>query len=579
MKSVKKVFLFLVTIVLVCSSAVTAFAEDYNFNPYGNKKHPFNDYYFENYDVSINVLENNTLEITEKISAYFNVEKHGIYRKIPTSNSVERADGSSGVTKAKVKNLSVSDNYDSYTEGNYYVIQIGDADRTVLGPHDYTISYSYVMGKDIGDGFDELYFNIIGAEWDTYIDNVTFNVTMPKEFDAEKVGLSTGAYGTVGTDTIEYKVTGNEISGKVTQELAPNEALTLRLELPDGYFYFNMAAYYTRLAVMVLIPLAVLIAVVILWSKFGKDKKVVEVVEFYPPDNMSSLDVAFWKSGMITGRDTVPLMIELANEGYIRINQIEQKKLIGSKTDFVIERAKNVYDGHDKCKHIFFNGLFKNKKTNVNSKDLQYKFYKSIEKIVNMVNTTENKKLVFDAKSQRFVLLGVLLSIAGGAASCFINSGTIGGSEKTIALAAGIGIAVISLVFSFFIRRRTDKGHEYLQRIMGFKKFLETAEKEKLEMLVDENPTYYYDILPYAYVLGVSDKWTKNFESIALEPPQWYGGTVFDRMMFWHFMNSTYNSAAASMTSAPQSSSGGSFSGGGGGFAGGGSGGGGGGSW
>ncbi len=114
---------------------------------------------------------------------------------------------------------------------------------------------------------------------------------------------------------------------------------------------------------------------------------------------------------------------------------------------------------------------------------------------------------------------------------------------------------------------------------MGFKKFLETAEKEKLEMLVEENPEYYYDILPYAYVLGVSDKWTKNFESIALEPPQWYGGTVFDRMIFWHFMNSTYNSAAASMTSAPQSSSGGNFSGGGGGFAGGGSGGGGGGSW
>ncbi len=105
---------------------------------------------FESYDVSINVLENNTLEITEKISAYFNVGKHGIFRKIPTTNSVERADGSKGVTNAKVKNLSVSDNYDSYTEGNYYVVEIGDEDRTVLGPHDYLISYSYVMGKDIG---------------------------------------------------------------------------------------------------------------------------------------------------------------------------------------------------------------------------------------------------------------------------------------------------------------------------------------------------------------------------------------------------------------------------------------------
>ncbi|MDE6110325.1 MAG: DUF2207 domain-containing protein, partial [Eubacterium sp.] len=471
-----------------------------------------------------------------------------------------------------------SETYDASSEGNYYVVQIGDEERTVLGPHDYTISYSYVMGKDIGEGFDELYFNIIGSEWDTYIDNVTFTVTMPKEFDAQKVGLSTGAYGTVGTDTIEYKVTGNEISGKVTKELDMNEALTLRLELPEGYFYFNMTEYYIRLAAMVVIPLIALIIVAILWVKFGRDKKVVEVVEFYPPDHMSSLDVAFWKQGMIAGRDTIPLMIELANEGYIRINQVEKKKLIGSKTDFVIERVKQTYNGHDKCKHVFFNGLFKNKKTDVTSKDLQNKFYKTIEKITNMVNTSQNRKLVFDAKSMRMVLVGVVISILSIVASIAIHSETIGGSEKTLAVVIGVAIGVISAIFSFFIRRRTDKGHEYLQRIMGFKKFLETAEKEKLEALVDENPEYYYDILPYAYVLGVSDKWTKNFESIALEPPQWYGGSVFDRMLFWHFMNTTFNSASAAMTSAPQSS-GGSFSGGGGGFSGGGSGGGGGGSW
>lgn len=569
MKSAKKICLFLVAFILLVSSAVPAFAS--------NTKHPTKKFYLESYDVNINVLENNTLEITEKISAYFNVDQHGIFRKIPETNYIQRADGSTDFVDAKVKNVSVSESYDADTEDNYYVIRIGDEDRTVLGSHDYTISYSYVMGKDIGEGFDELYFNIIGSEWETYIDNVTFKVTMPKEFDAEKVGLSTGSYGTVGTDTIEYKVTGNEISGKVTEELHPNEALTLRLELPEGYFYFNMTEYYIRLASMVVIPLVALLIVFILWFKFGRDKKVVEVVEFYPPDHMSSLDVAFWKQGLVTSKDTIPLMIELANEGYIRINQVEKKKLIGTKTDFVIERAKNAYYGNDACKRVFFDGLFKYKNA-VTSKDLQNKFYKTIEKITTMVNTPANKKLVFDAKSMRLVLVGVVLSILSIVASIAIHSETIGGSEKTIAVFAGVAIGVISALFSFLIRRRTDKGYEYLQRIMGFKKFLETAEKEKLEMLVEENPEYYYDILPYAYVLGVSDKWTKNFESIALEPPTWYGGSAFDRILFYHFINTTFNSASTAMTSSPQSS-GGSFSGGGGGFAGGGSGGGGGGSW
>ncbi|MDE6658677.1 MAG: DUF2207 domain-containing protein [Eubacterium sp.] len=551
MKSAKKICLFLVAFILLVSSAVPAFAAK-NFTAYSGKKHPTKDYYFESYDVSINVLENNTLEITEKISAYFNIDKHGIYREIPTTNYVERADGSTDVIDAKVKNVSVSENYEADTDGNYYVIRIGDEDRTVLGPRDYTISYSYVMGKDVGVDFDELYFNLIGDEWDTYINNVTFKVTMPKEFDAKKVGLSTGSYGTVGTDTIEYKVSGNEISGKVTEELKPGEALTLRVELPDGYFYFNMTEYYISLAAMVVIPLIALIIVFLLWYKFGRDKKVVEVVEFYPPDQMSSLDVAFWKQGLVTSKDTIPLMIELANEGYIKINQVEKKKLIGSKTDFVIERAKNTYYGNDACKRVFFDGLFINKNA-VTSKDLKNKFYKTIEKITTMVNTPENKKLVFDAKSMRMVLVGVVLSILSIVASIAIHSETIGGNEKTIAVVAGVAVGVISAIFSFFVRRRTDKGYEYLQRIMGFKKFLETAEKEKLEMLVEENPEYYYDILPYAYVLGVSDKWTKNFESIAIEPPTWYSGSVFDRIWFYHFINSTFKSTSTAMTSSQQS--------------------------
>ena len=42
---------------------------------------------------------------------------------------------------------------------------------------------------------------------------------------------------------------------------------------------------------------------------------------------------------MVAGRDTIPLMIELANEGYIKINQVEKKQFLGSKTDFVIEKS------------------------------------------------------------------------------------------------------------------------------------------------------------------------------------------------------------------------------------------------
>ena len=72
----------------------------------------------------------------------------------------------------------------------------------------------------------------------------------------------------------------------------------------------------------------------------------------------------------------------------------------------------------------------------------------------------------------------------------------------------------------FFINRallkRSEESNITLGKLKGFRNFLITAEKEKLEMLVAENPSYFYDIIPYTYALGVSDIWIKKFETMGL---------------------------------------------------------------
>lgn len=125
------------------------------------------------------------------------------------------------------------------------------------------------------------------------------------------------------------------------------------------------------------------------------------------------------------------------------------------------------------------------------------------------------------------------------------------------------------------LKKRTEYGNEVLGKILGFKEFLETAEKEKLEELVCENPDYFYNVLPFTYVLEVSDKWIEKFENISLKAPEWYGGSHFSTATFGTFMASTMKSASTAMSSSPSSSGGSS----GGGSSSGGSGGGGGGSW
>ena len=146
---------------------------------------------------------------------------------------------------------------------------------------------------------------------------------------------------------------------------------------------------------------------------------------------------------------------------------------------------------------------------------------------------------------------------------------------------------VVMMAVSPGMRRRTDKGAQWNGRILGLKHFIETVEADKLKMMVEKDPQYFYHILPYAYVLGVTDKWAKQFERIAVEPPNWYYG--YDGSLFttiWFTSMLTHSMQYTQMNMAMTKSSGGGFGGigGGGGFSGGsfgggGAGGGGGGGW
>ena len=130
------------------------------------------------------------------------------------------------------------------------------------------------------------------------------------------------------------------------------------------------------------------------------------------------------------------------------------------------------------------------------------------------------------------------------------------------------------------LRRRTPYGAEILGRIRGFKRFIKLGKKEQLEALVEKNPKYFYDILPYAYVLGVSHKWIKD---IVWQSPSWYDSTTaFDIHSFGTSMTRTMRNVSTVMHSSPSSgvdSFGSSSGSSGGGSSGGGSGGGGGGAW
>lgn len=599
-----------------------------------------NDYDITKYDVEIVVDEHNKYSIKENIDTYFNVSKHGIVRRIPLYNNIIRQDGTRERNRVLISNVHVNEEFSSSRENNNYVLKIGSADKTINGKHSYSISYDYDIGLDKNNKYDELYFNIIGTNWDTDISNVTFKITMPKEFDASKLGFSYGEYGESNTDNISYDVDGNVITGSFEGTLLAGEGLNVRMELPEGYFIRKSVGSSLLECWYYIIPILGVIVAYVVWKKYGKDDQVVDVVSFYPPENMNSLDVAFAKKGSVNSNDAVSLLVYLASKGYIKI--VEDKK---SKSRFTIQKVKE-YDGNNKEEELFFRGLFKKVWDSISSDELNESFYLTINSILTKKNSTANRKELFNSKSsnKRYILflfmlitsslstiipalgyklsdiifsiiicnligivaliiVGIIydnnctkkgLNSALGFAFFFVlalavANFTIIGFEyiyyDTVYLIGFILCMVCTYLIYFFyliVTKRTEYGNKVLGEVNGFKKFLETAEKDKLESLVHDDPSYFYNILPYAYVLGVSDAWIKQFEGIAIAPPDWYeSADTFDYYRFNRSLNRTIHSASRVMNSVPQSSGGSSSGGGfsGGGFSGGGSGGGGGSSW
>ena len=142
----KKVLIVLLFILsLVTTLPIKAYAlEQNNLNtPSLNSYYTSNDYVIDAYNIDITLNENNTFDITETITAYFNVSKHGIYRKIPLKNKIVRLDGTTSTNRAQISNLKVNDKYTTSKIDGAYNIQIGDANKTITGKKTYVIKYTY----------------------------------------------------------------------------------------------------------------------------------------------------------------------------------------------------------------------------------------------------------------------------------------------------------------------------------------------------------------------------------------------------------------------------------------------------
>lgn len=604
------------------------------------------DYKITAYDVDVKLLENNKLVVKEQITVQHNEYMHGLVRGFPVLQTItyQNNQGKQQSLNYKVEPTRVSGGpyLQTYYDDGIFYFRFGQENDLVKGTRQYTLNYTLNIGDDRISEFDQFYYNIIGHDWDTTVSNITFKLTLFKPVEQGKqLNLYVGKYGSTNQlPPIVVDESGTVFQATFNTTLQAGEGITGRMVFPEGYLQIKRT--YTVEIVLLALFAVVSILAIVFANKFSNKDQIVPVVNFTPPDNLPPSELGYVIDGIIDNKDIASLIVYWAQKGYLNIvntapegkkEVLELKKVADADRQNMTEYEKDI-----------FNHMFSPSDT-VKLSDIGKKIFEQVAKAKQTIaNKHEKQNFVAKFFNVRNILafLGaacmalaalrvslyatepVRLAIGVGAslAVLAVNYALLTLKDKQYAMNAKyakIGLfavlpvlwvlfviftfnayadvffvtflsivpSVLAVVCSYSINYRSKQCMKLLGEILGFKQFIEFTEKDRIELLVKQEPQLFYNILPYAYVLGVSNKWISKFENIAISPPSWYqtpNPTVFDYLVIRSLFNSVMLSSTTSMSYTPKVSSGsgkGGFGGfgGGGGFSGGGFGGGGGRGW
>jgi uncharacterized membrane protein len=566
------------------------------------------------YAVQVSVHPDSHLSVTETITVNFgDDQKHGIYRTIPVA--YERSAHFGGLSAPANYNMrlhlhAITDEsggpyrYRTLHEGRNLVFRIGDPDRLVSGVKTYKLTYDVDRAINFFPDHDEIYWNVTGTEWEWPIKRVRCFVDLPKNVDDTKVRYRTftGRYGSE-ENTAKAVLKDHTLIASAAFEEA-GEGLTVLLSVPKGvlqeptslrkFLWFLQDNGYV--IGMLLMPFLTLGIMLTLFLKNGRDpERGLPIAVQYEPPHLTPAEVGTLVDERADTADIISTVIDLAVRGYIKIKEIETKKLLFlSSKDYEFTRLKNTDDSLESHEVRFMSGLFGGAPTVLLS-DLKQKFYTHLPGIRDSIYTQLVEKDLFPARPDqvRSRYIGIGMAAVGIPLFFGLFLPAVNGSGDA-AFARIIPAAVFSFlacaaivgIFGRVMPRKTARGSQAARQSLGFKEFVERVEKDHIARMATEDPSVFERMLPYAVVLGVADQWAEKFRDLLTEPPGWYespryGSGYFQPGVFVNDLGSGMNTMASTFTSTPPSSAGSGSSGfsSGGGSSGGGFGGGGGGGW
>jgi uncharacterized membrane protein len=545
------------------------------------------------FDSNIDVLADSSVDVTENITFVFTGGPwHGVYRMIPVEYAGPR--GLNYSLFLDVKRITDENGnklkYETSRERQYLKLKIyvPDADNSTR-----TVSIQYTVSDALRffDDHDEFYWNITGDEWPMSIAEASTHITLPNSTSDIRTNVFTGAYRSVGHNAAA-EITATGVDVRTTMPLAMHEGLTVAVAFDKGSVseptFFTRFVWLLRSNWPLGIPIIALPIMFWRWWTRGRDPRLRPIsAQYEPPDKLTPGEVGTLVDNSVDMRDITASIVDLAVRGYLTIEEKTTDHLLGltHSKDYVFHLQKSQADWAVLKAHEqdLLGGLFTAGQAGdtVTLGELHNRFYQSIAGIKNEIfgSLVTHGYYARRPDSVRAAYIGVAI-VVGFLVFALGNffARSFGMAFGPFIL-AGILTAAVIFAFAWFMPARTQSGADALERILGFEDFLDHVEADRFNRMI-KTPEMFEKFLPFAMALGVEKNWSKAFENIYTQPPQWYQGGSYGPGFYPYVLANNLNAMSVQtgsvLSSAPRSSGGSGFSGGGG-YSGGGFGGGGGG--
>ena len=384
------------------------------------------------------------------------------------------------------------------------------------------------------------------------VNTMSFSVTMPGEINARP--MFTSSYMQTGIESrISAFVAGQIINGATQQAMQDREKLSLVMQVPEEMFPGKL--FIARTGNPEVVPRAICGALALLyWIIFMRTWPVFRHDRSTPLDGITAGDLGSRLTA--AGVDLTMMVFTWAQLGYLRI-------MVDRKGRVILEKRMDMGNERPDFEVRTFRTLFA-KTDYVDATGSKYaKLCRYVAKTISSVKEMYTKRA---GNSTIFRILGCGISVFCGI--CFAMNladsqvvrtmlsilfsilgvttawGIQGGMYKVhvrgkiplyvgsvcgliwivLGIVAGVWVIGLSVVAAQYLigllaaygGRRSQMGMYNASQVLGLRHFLRKLDGQKLERLLENNPDYFFDMLPLAIALGVDGQFAKAFGNMPI---------------------------------------------------------------